>query len=118
MRKRHRRSPKRAFNLKLKRATVYSIVQVAFFALTGLVIVSFSRRGLILIRLNDLLMVWFSWATFFLPFIFLSFALLVSKLKNPLGQPNVIVGGLLFFVSVATLGRAGPVGKMAWGGTS
>ena len=33
-----------------------------------------------------------------------------------MGQPNVIVGGLLFFVSVMTLGRAGVFGLSAWEG--
>jgi len=80
--------------------------------------VSFSRQGLVLVRLNDLLISAFSWTTFILPFLFLSFALLVSKIKNPLGQPNVVIGGLLFFVSVLTMGRAGAIGKMAWGGAS
>src|SRR3990167_4855678 len=115
---RRRRSTRRAFNLKLKKGTVYSIVQVFFFALTGLILISFSRRGLVLVRFNDVLMSYFSWATFFLPFIFLSFALLVSKIKNPLGQPNVVIGILLFFVSIVTLGRAGGVGRLAWGGAS
>ena len=115
---RRRRSTRRAFNLKLKKGTVYSIVQVFFFALTGLILISFSRRGLVLIRFNDVLMSYFSWATFFLPFISLSFALLVSKIKNPLGQPNVVIGILLFFVSIVTLGRAGGVGRLAWGGAS
>lgn len=115
---RRRRSTRRAFNLKLKKGTVYSIVQVFFFALTGLILISFSRRGLILVRFNDVLMSYFSWATFFLPFISLSFALLVSKIKNPLGQPNVVIGILLFFVSIVTLGRAGGVGRLAWGGAS
>src|SRR3989304_8083723 len=115
---RRRRPTRRAFNLKLKKGTVYSIVQVFFFALTGLILFSFSRRGLVLVRFNDVLMSYFSWATFFLPFIFLSFALLVSKIKNPLGQPNVVIGILLFFVSIVTLGRAGGVGRLAWGGQS
>ena len=113
---RRRRSTRRAFNLKLKKGTVYSIVQVFFFALTGLILISFSRRGLILVRFNDVLMSYFSWATFFLPFIFLSFALLVSRIRNPLGQPNVVIGILLFFVSIVTLGRAGEAGRLAWGG--
>ena len=118
MSKRHRRSTKRAFNLRLKKGTVYSIVQVFFFALAGLILVSFSRQGLVLVRVNDLLIRAFSWTTFILPFLFLSFALLVSKIKNPLGQPNVVIGGLLFFVSILTLGRAGAIGRMAWGGAS
>jgi len=40
----------------------------------------------------------------------------MTKIKFPLGQPNVIVGGLLFFVSIMTLGRAGVFGLTAWEG--
>ncbi len=59
-------------------------------------------------------MLYFSWATVFLPFIFLSFGFLISKFKNPLGQPNVIVGGLLFVISLTSLGRLGILGKSSW----
>lgn len=115
---RRRRITKRAFRLRLKRATVFSITQVFFFALAGLILISFSRQGLILIKLNDFLITSFSWATVFLPFTFLSFAFMLSKIKIPLSQPNVVIGSLLFFVSIATLGRAGAIGKAAWDGVS
>ena len=118
MAKKHHRVPKRKFNLRLKRATIFSISQIVFFALAGLVLVSFTRRGLILVKLNDLLTDSFSWAAAFLPFIFLSFAFLLSKMKFFLSQPNVLVGSLLFFISIATLGRAGSVGRLAWDGVS
>lgn len=78
--------------------------------------VSFSRRGLVLEWLNNFLVSSFSWATIFLPFIFLSFAFLLSKIKLPVSQPNVLVGSLLFFISIVTLGRAGNLGKEAWSG--
>ncbi len=104
------------FKLKLKKGTAASIAQVVFYSLSGLVLVSFARQGLLLVRLNDLLVNYFSWSSIFLPFIFLSFGLLVSKIRGPLGQPNVTVGGLLFFVSVASLTQAGVVGEAAWDG--
>jgi S-DNA-T family DNA segregation ATPase FtsK/SpoIIIE len=107
---------KRAFKIKLKPATVYSIIQISFFAIAGLIIVSFSRQGLILVRLNDLLVTYLSWTVIFLPFIFLSFGFLVSKIKIPLGQPNVIVGNLLFFISIVALSKAGILGRAAWSG--
>lgn len=113
-----RKKDKRAFKFKLKQGTAFSIVQVAFFTLAGLVIVSFSRQGVVLVRLNDLLVTLFSWTTIFLPFIFLSFGLLVSKFKTPLSQPNVIIGSLLFFISMMTLTKAGSVGKSAWEGVA
>jgi S-DNA-T family DNA segregation ATPase FtsK/SpoIIIE len=116
--KRRKRFNKRAFQLKLKRATVFSIAQIFFFALAGLVLISFSRQGLILIKLNDYLVSFFSWTTLFLPFIFLSVAFFISKFKTPLSQPNVIVGSLLFFISVLCLGRAGILGRNAWEGIS
>lgn len=118
MAKRRRGGRRRAFHLRLKKETVYSIAQVLFFAFAGLIIVSFSRRGLILVRLNDLLTLYFGWGAVFLPFIFLSFAFLLSKIKIPLSQPNVIIGSLLFFISVATLGRAGVLGLAAWEGVA
>ena len=113
-----RRFTKRAFKLRLKRATVFSIVQVFFFALSFLILISFSRQGLILVKFNDFLTSSFSWATIFLPFIFLSFAFMLSKIKIPLSQPNVVVGSLLFFVSVAAIGKSGRLGVIAWEGVS
>lgn len=112
--KSRKRFTKRGFKLKLKKETVFSITQILFFALAGLVLISFSRQGSILLRLNGFLLDYFSWTSFFLPFLFLSFAFLLSKVKFPMGQPNVIVGGLLFFVSVMAMGRAGKVGNVSW----
>lgn len=109
---------KRAFRLKLKRATVFSIVQIVFFSLAGLVIISFSRQGIALVQLNEFLVAQFSWTTIFLPFIFLTFGLLVSKMKTPLSAPNVLVGMLLFFVSILSLARAGNIGRAAWDGVA
>jgi len=119
MSKKHKRlKSKKAYKIRLKPSTVYSIAQVIFFATAALIIVSFSRQGLILVKLNDLLVSYFSWTTLFLPFIFLSFGLLISKLKTPLSQPNVTVGGLLFFVSVLVISRAGLLGRVSWEGIS
>ncbi|MEK7472612.1 MAG: DNA translocase FtsK [Patescibacteria group bacterium] len=117
-RKHKRRADKRAFRLKLKPQTIASIAQVFFFALAGLIIISFSRRGLALVRVNDLMMDIFGWSTIFLPFIFLSFAFLVSKIKNPLSQPNVIVGSMLIFLSLAGIGKSGNLGLAFWDGVS
>lgn len=114
--KKRQRFTKRGFKLKLKKETVFSISQIFFFAVAGLILISFSRQGFILLKFNDFLVRYFSWSSIFLPFIFLSFAFLMTKIKFPLGQPNVIVGSLLLFISVMTLGRAGLVGLIAWEG--
>lgn len=118
VKKAKRRTDKRSFKLKLKPQTYASIAQVFFFAAAFLIILSFSRRGLILVRFNDLMMDIFGWATIFLPFIFLSFSFLVSKIKLPLSQPNVIVGSILIFLSLSGLGKSGNLGLTFWDGVS
>src|SRR3989344_8705559 len=109
---------KRAFKLRLKPGTIFSIAQITFFILSGLVMVSFLRQGPVLMRLNDFLITYFSWTSVFLAFIFLSFGFVVSKFKTPLGQPNVIIRILVFFISILTLTQAGIVRRLFWDGIS
>jgi S-DNA-T family DNA segregation ATPase FtsK/SpoIIIE len=112
--KRRKRFTKRGFRLRLKNETVFSVAQVCFLILAGITLISFTRQGEVLLKLNNLLWKYFSWSSLFLPFIFLAFAFLISKVKFILGQPNVVVGTLLFFVSVAALGHAGIFGLVIW----
>src|SRR6185369_4798182 len=90
-RKHKRQKSKKAYKIKLKPQTVHSIVQIMFWLLGGLIIVSFVRRGIILQGVNNILIDNFGWASLLLPFIFLSIGFLMSKHKTPLGQPNVLV---------------------------
>ena len=114
MAQKRKRFTKRGFRLKLKKESVFSISQIVFFAIAALILISFSRQGVALIKFNDIILKYFSWSAFFLPFIFLAFAFLLSKIKFVLGQPNVIVGILLFFISVMGLGRTGILGIGVW----
>jgi S-DNA-T family DNA segregation ATPase FtsK/SpoIIIE len=113
-RKKDRRGRPRKNKFGIKRKTVLSVFQIASLAVAGLILISFSRRGVMLIQLNDLLMAYFSWTTIFLPFIFLSFGFFLSRMRFSLSQPNVFIGAALFFVSILSLGRAGLIGKYAW----
>ena len=117
-RKHHKTKSKKAFKLKLKPGTVYTIAQITFYVLAGLILISFTRNGLVLYKLNELLMKLFSWSAVFIPFIFIAFGLMVSHLRVPLSQPNVVIGTLLFFVSIVFLTKAGQVGESGWGGIS
>lgn len=114
IKKRKKLKSKREFKIKLKPRVIYSIVQIIFFLLAFLLIVSFSRQGLILRYVNDIFIYLFSWSSVFLPFIFIVLGFLVSKFEIPLSQSNVVVGSILFFVSIVGLGRAGLVGKYIW----
>jgi S-DNA-T family DNA segregation ATPase FtsK/SpoIIIE len=114
--KQKRIKSKKAFQVKLKPATIFSIAQVTFISLAMLTIISFSRRGTLLVTLNDSLLEVFSWTTVLLPFIFIAFSLLLSKIKTPLNQPNVVVGAILLFISILSITRAGFAGRAAWEG--
>jgi DNA segregation ATPase FtsK/SpoIIIE, S-DNA-T family len=114
--RRKRTKSAKAMRLKLKPATIFSIVQIIFFLLAGLVLVSFWRRGLVLQKVNDFFVFLFSWASVFLPFVFITFALLLSKKRIFLGQPNVVVGAVLLFLSLAGFTRSGMVGSSSWEG--
>ena len=114
--KRGRKSKGEKKGLPIKKEALKGILQIGVFVLSGLVLVSFSRQGAFLGKLNDILVGYLGWSSIFVPFVFLSFGFLVSKFKFPLGQPNVLIGILLFMISVATLTRSGLFGRQAWGG--
>lgn len=116
--KKRGRPPKKKGVAGIKPETLYSLFQLVSFLASGLILVSFSRQGSVLVRLNDLLVREFSWTTIFLPFIFLALGFLLSKVKSPLGQPNVFIGISLFFVSLMTISRAGNLGHTAWQGVA
>lgn len=105
---------RRAFQIKLKKHTLFSIGQIAFFSLAGIIIISFSRQGFLLASLNNYLFSYFSWTTIFLPFLLISAGLFFSKFQTPLNQPNVLVGGLILAFCSAGLTRAGVVGHELW----
>lgn len=105
---------RRAFKFNLKRHTLYSIAQVIFLALAGLIVVSFSRQGSLLLNFNEFLFEQFSWTTILLPFILLVSGLMFSKFQTPLNQPNVLIGALIILITLGALTRAGHVGQEAW----
>ncbi len=112
--KKKRLKDKRAFKIKLKQATVYSIVQIVFFLAAGIILISFARASQVLVQLNEFLWTYFSWTSFFLAFVFVTFGFLVSNFKIPLGQPNVVLGSILTFLSLGALGKAGKLGMLSW----
>ncbi len=99
-------------------AMLKSLLQIFFWASAGLILVSFSRQGRILIRVNDFLTSFLGWTSIFLPFIMISFGFAVSKFKILLGRANVIVGSLLFFFSLTTLTHSGSFGSQAGDGVA
>ena len=105
---------RRAFQIKLKKHTLFSIGQIAFFSIAAIIVISFSRQGFLLIALNNFLFEQFSWTTIFLPFILIVSGLMFSKFQTPLNQPNVLIGSIIVALCLGGLTRAGILGREMW----
>jgi len=106
-----RRKP---FKLKLKKSTLYTFSTVALFSVAALIIISFSRQGSILVKLNYLLTYYFGWGIIFLPFIFIVAGLMLSRLRWSITKPNVFVGALILMIAFVSLGKTGLLGFEVW----
>lgn len=107
---------RRSFKVKLKRATIFSVGSVLFFALAGLVMISFLRQGPLLVKLNNYLTQAFGWVIVFLPFVFATCGLMLTRFKTPVNEPHVLVGSILLTLSLSGLSKAGLIGREIWFG--
>lgn len=113
-----RRSLRRTFRVKLKRATIFSIGSVLFFSIAALIILSFLRRGTLLIDLNSLFVLNFGWGAIFLPFIFIILGLLLTRVKTAMNEPHVLMGITLLLFSCMGATKSGVIGAETWYGTA
>jgi S-DNA-T family DNA segregation ATPase FtsK/SpoIIIE len=102
-----RRDP---FKFSLKKETIYSVSSALMFMVAGLITVSFAQSGSLLIAINRWLLSYLGWTTVFLPFLFVSMGLMMTRLKVRLGRPNVILGTFLALLGLNGLWRSGTVG--------
>ncbi len=107
-RKKGRRS--KPFALSLKKETINSILAIIIIGLGGLISVSFSRQGLILEKINTIGSQLLGWPLIFLPFIFVSGGLLLTKVKWGIASPHVFLGSLITLLSLTGLSQAGRIG--------
>lgn len=105
---------RKAFKLKLKKATLYTLSSVGLIAIGGIIILSFSRQGPFLGRLYYILSHYLGWGVIFLPFLFIIAGLMLSRLRWKITRPNVFAGGILLLASFISLTRAGVVGFEVW----
>lgn len=97
--------------MKLKKDAVYSIAYIFLFCLAFLVILSFTRQGLILYKLNIALLEYFGWGVIFLVFFLLLSGLMLTKFRVPWNQASVLAGGGLMAISLMSLSKAGLIGE-------
>lgn len=113
-----RRSLRRSFRIRLKKSTMFSIGAVLFLVASGLIILSFSRQGPLLFKLNSLLLSNLGWTVLLLPFVLIVCSLMLTKLRTPINEPHVLVGSSLLLLALAGLTRSGKFGLDIWLNTS
>lgn len=102
---------KSPFKLKLRLETVYSLGSLIFFAVAGLIIVSFSGQGQSLQAVNDVLRSQFGSASLLLPFVFISAGMVLTGAKWSFAKPQVLLGSFLFFLSYMAIFTTGEAGQ-------
>ena len=107
-RKKGRRS--KPFALSLKPETINSILAVLIIGVGGLISVSFSRQGVILDKIYTIGSQLLGWPLIFLPFIFISGGLVLTKVKWGIASPHVFLGSLITLLSLTGISQAGAVG--------
>ena len=105
---------KKAFKLKLKKQTLYTISSVLLFSLAAIIVFSFSRQGIFLEKLFSLLSYYFGWGVIFLPFLLVTSGLMLARLQLKITRPNVFVGAVILSIALIGLARTGIIGDQIW----
>lgn len=110
--KKSKRGRKKApLKLKIKPETLYSLLSLFFFAMGGLIIVSFSGQGVFLQMIQSKFRAWFGMGTLFLPFLFFAAGLMLTQVKWAIARPHNLLGGILMFIGFTGLLQAGAIGQ-------
>lgn len=103
---------KRRFKLRLKKDALFSITYIMLFCLAFLIVLSFTRQGVVLYQLNAFLLMIFGWGTIFLVFFLLLSGLMLTRLNVPWNHASVLTGGALMAISLVGLTKSGLVGRI------
>jgi S-DNA-T family DNA segregation ATPase FtsK/SpoIIIE len=101
---------KSPFKIKLRVETLYSLGSLLFFAVAGLITVSFSGQGQSLQEVNMVLRENFGVASLILPFVCVSAGLVLTGAKWSFAKPQVLLGSFFFFLSTLVLLQSGAMG--------
>ncbi len=99
---------------KLSKNTWRSIFSVTFGLVAFISIFSFLRKGVALIRLNQIYLDYLGLVSIFLPFLFLLIAVFFSRFKTPLRSPNVVIGTFVFLLGLLGIFKSGKIGWWIW----
>jgi len=105
---------KQPFKLKLPRETLYTLASTGLILFGGLIMVSLSRQSAFLELIFKFFSSLFGWGILFLPFLFLTAGLMLTRLKWRITKPNVFVGSAILLITSVSLTQAGTIGQQIW----
>ncbi len=106
---------RKKFQVKLKKQTVYSISALLLWGLAILIWLSFFRSGVLLFKINSLLVGQLGIIpVLFMPFTLITGGLMIIKSKLSLSQPNVFLGSLVILAALTGLFHGGNLGQEIW----
>lgn len=106
----------RNFNVKMKKGTSQLLGAILALLIAGLLSVSFIQIDGPLGWVNRQLFSLFGWTSLLTPFIFLILSLILFGLRNALTRPHVLIGWLLFVLTISGFTKAGIIGESLWYG--
>lgn len=101
---------RKAFKIKLRKETIYTIFALGLLAVGGLLLLSFLKSSGSFAKINIILQNYFGFAGILAPMALIFFGFFFLRLRIFLSRPNVAIGFLLFFVSFIALVKTGMIG--------
>lgn len=103
---------KKRLRLKLERDVVISLIYFTLFTLAFLIILSFTRQGVFLFKLNIQLLEIFGWGIVFVVFFLVLVGLMLTKLNLPWNYAGLLLGGSLASSCLMGLTKSGEIGRL------
>jgi S-DNA-T family DNA segregation ATPase FtsK/SpoIIIE len=111
MAKKRKKYRKSKGKFALQANTIYTLTALTLFLGGVLLLISYTRSGDILLAANEYLVGYFGALSFLIPFCFMAFAFLFTKLKTKVAEPLFSFGFATFTLGVIGMFRSGLVGQ-------
>jgi S-DNA-T family DNA segregation ATPase FtsK/SpoIIIE len=105
-----RKRKRKPIKLILKKETMFSLASIVLIVFGVLVMISFSRQGVILAGINSYLIREFGISMLFLPFVFIASGMVLFQTEWLWSKPHVLLGTILMMVGFMGATKSGAVG--------
>jgi S-DNA-T family DNA segregation ATPase FtsK/SpoIIIE len=111
MAKKRKKYRKSKGKFALQANTIYTLTALTLFLGGVLLLISYTRSGDVLLLANEFLVGYFGPLSFLIPFCFMAFAFLFTKLKTKVAEPLFSFGFAAFTLGLMGMFRSGMVGQ-------